>query len=320
MSIAFITPTDITARFTYSTTIYSDVDVSDLIPAGATGVILHIRAVTASPYNTFLRKNGSTDTVVYASPNGSSHGWYGIGVDANRIFEARCTSNPPSTNIEIILVGYTNNETVWLTNPTQKTLSGPGAFEDIDISADSGADTAIGVIGIALNSGVNWAVRCNGSTDNRYIGGNYLFIVGVDGSEIFEAEVANVTQKITILGYITKDAIFNVNATDVSLGSTGSYVDFAALPAGPPKAIAGIYEQIAPGGSNQWNIRKNGSSDDWYYRGTVNTHTFAIVECDANRVVEGKIANTAVDFFLIGYFTQSTTPIIGYKSLKGVGI
>lgn len=309
MSVVFITPTDIISRFTYNS--FVDVDVSDLVPAGATGVILQLSCTSASAYAIKVRKNGSTDNLTSGGVN-LTHSWFGIGVDASRIFEGFVNDNPPGTNVHCYLMGYTRSEHVWWTNALDKTPAGAGSYNDVNIAADTGADTALGVWGKYASSSQNWAVRQNGSTDDRYTYGDHAFLIGVDGSEIFEMKVASAAVHFHLHGYVKAEATFNANATDQSLGSTGSYVDLAALPAG---GIASIHEVIQSTYGN-YHLRKNGASDEVYLRPT--NHCWAVVEADVSRVVEGKISSTSVDWFLVGYLSQGAPNITSLTPDHGI--
>jgi len=225
-----------------------------------------------------------------------------IGVDSSRIFEAYVGH---TTNISIWLVGYTKSGVTFKTNADNKSLSDTGSWYDIDCSTE--APSAIGLIFEILGGSSNYAVglRKNGSTDNRIADtrGHRTFgaVIGCDGSQICEGYIENVAVDFYLLGYITDGCTFNTNATDVSLGSTGSWQDLSALPSG---ANMGIIEVNDPSPYNLYGLRKNGSSEDFYQE--ARCHPWGIVECDASQVIEGKIEATTVDFFVVGYSEEVT--------------
>jgi hypothetical protein len=101
-----------------------------------------------------------------------------------------------------------------------------------------------------------------------------------------------------LVGYITDGVVFNTNATDVSISATNTWTD---LPALPDDAVMGIYEIISTSDTYRGSIRGKGDSIplEFYAR----RHPWAAVDCDDDRIVQGYISNTAVDFFLIGYAT-----------------
>ena len=277
---------------------WQDVDVSSYVPEGATGVILHYTNNYASAdYNLGLRKNGSSDDR-HPDLHRYSHGWAAIGIDANRVFEAYVENK---TRLDIYLVGYTVAGVTFKTNADDKSLSSTNSWLDIDCSTE--ASNAIGLI-FEVGGGSDWAYgfRKNGSSDNRYNWGykRAFPLIGCDASQICEGYIENTDVDFFLVGYITDGATFNTNATDVSLSTTGSWLDLSALPSG---ANLGFIEIITTS-IYSYGLRKNGSSEDLYYN--IAYHTSGIVECDAGQVIEGKIANVGVDFFVVGYSTAVT--------------
>ena len=285
---------------------WRDIDVSSVIPAGATGVILHAVNIATSR-GIGLRKNGSSDDrhpILY----NYSHFWAAIGVDANRVFEAYIEN--VATDIDIYVVGYTKSGVTFKTNADDKSLTTLGSWTDIDCSTE--APSAIGLIwemvcGYSIYGG---GLRKNGSTDNRtneiYYHSDFGAIIGCDASQICEGYISHTYVDFFLIGYITDGATFNTNATDVSLTTTGSWLDLSALPSG---ANMGFIE-ITQTAVNDCGLRKNGSSEDLYYRPI--RHPWGIVECDASRIIEGKISSTDVDFFVVGYSTVEAPPPPGY--------
>jgi len=312
-TVTWLTPSDVSPTGSG----WVDVDVSASVPAGATGVIVHIVNSSGYAATTGVRKNGSTDSRTWTGTGGGayqSHQWAVIGVDANRIFEA-------NVGPAYYLVGYFGSESAFFTNAVDKTLGSTDAYVDIDISADTGADTAIGVF---IEMWPAWetfmAARMNGSTDDIYYYRYcpYWMAVGVDGSEIFEGKVSNTGSHFFLNGYMKSGATFLTNATNMSLGGTAAWTDLTALPAG---ATGGFFHVIDNGFSyGNYGLRKNGSSEDIYQR-LVLIAASAFVEADASQLIEGEIAGTGTDFYLTGYTTggggvvtpgttNSTAPII----------
>jgi hypothetical protein len=298
----FITPVNVTPGTAGS---WQDVDVSSYIASGSTGVILHVVNIKGDTvYQCGIRKNGSTDARI-GQLRRVSHSWFSIGADGSRIFEAYVGH---ATYVQIWLVGYYDSSAVFFDNAPDKSLGSTGAWTDVDISGDTGADTAIAAIfELKITSGSDtWGFRKNGSTDARNIatGSNNLFafaIVGVDGSEICEHIISSTNVDAFLVGYIKSGATLNTNAPDLSLGGTAAYADLAALPAG---GIGGIIEVVSSAAAN-YALRKNGSSEDIY---RIHMHTWTAVECDGSQLIEGEISDTALDFFLTGYFTSGVVP------------
>lgn len=304
MATTFVTLVDLS--FTKNNT-WQDVDCSAYIPATATGVLLDV-IISGADLNAGVRKNGSTNNNYgQYSPASAAHTFMCIGVDGSQIFEAIAES----ASVSIILHGYTEDEATFFTNSITKTISGSGVWEDINISADTGANTATAAIFLFYSNGNagsgGWYHRDNGSTDNVLSGGRaqgiQCQIIGVDGSEICEgyAQFASYVNRY-LVGYFTSEITMSVNATDVSLGSTGSYVDL------PTQAGASgiIYFVNVHGNAYMWNIRENGSSSDDYYDGLASLSS-SFVKCSSSGVCEGKIENVSVDFYQQGYFNGGAT-------------
>lgn len=297
--ITFITPVEITPG---SAGAWTDADVSASIPAGATGVILHfVNTHATTVYTLGARKNGSTDNRI---PNldATTHCWGAIGVDGNRILELYVED---TTNIDVYLVGYFQAESVFFTNAVDKSLSATATWTDIDISADTSTDTALqAIFEIKSTALYYFGLRQNGSTDARIAAVSFHdgfgVIIGVDGSEICEGYIQNAGVDFFLVGYIISDVTNITNATNLSLAGTAEWTDLTALPAG---AVGGWIEVISPGANYNYGLRENGSAED-IYRGA-SRHCWGLVECDGSRLIEGEIANTAVDFFLVGYPTAS---------------
>lgn len=296
MAITWITPVEVTPG---TPNAWIDVDVSGSVPAGATGVILHITTASVQYYG--VRKNGSTDDRALNTPYSRLHLWAAIGVDANRILEAYVGN---TTDVDIWLVGYFGSDSVFFTNAVDKSLGSTGSWLDIDISADTGGDTAIGAIFEAIGPPATFGFRKNGSSDDRgslFIWRHVWSVIGVDGSEICEGKISDLSVDFFLVGYIKSDATFNINATDLSLASTGAWTDLTALPGG---ATGGFIECCEPGYNRSFGLRKNGSSENIYLEMGCQ-HTWGLVECDASQIIEGEISATDMDFFLVGYATAA---------------
>lgn len=308
MGVTFINPVLLS-----DTTLISwvDVDVSSYVGIGVTGIILHcINTHESTNYSFGVRKNGSSDSMT-DNMQFNWHTWICIGVDNYSVFEMYKGNNA----INVYLIGYFDSDAVFLTNAVNKTLSTTNTWTDVDISDICGTDNPIGVF-VKYNyvSTVgSVGLRKNGSTDNRINGVSYLgstALVGIDESKLFEGYVATTSIKFYVVGYLKSGAVINTNAINVSLSTINSYLN---LPILENSAKGGIYEVIS-NSTHTFALRKYGASDDLNYK--IARHIWTYVECDENKLIEGKISNTGVDFFNIGYFTQtiSTTPTITIQS------
>lgn len=298
----FITPVNVSPVTTGS---FVDVDVSAHIPSGATGVILHlVNQDTGFASVCKIRKNGSTDDIdSYISAD--SHNWACIGVDGSRIFEAYIGS----AIAEIYLVGYFMDEAVFFTNAVVKNADTDNVRKTISIASDTGADTAIAAI-FFISDGSSpdtFGIRKTGSTDDRTqdADSGTGFIVGLDGSEQCDILTNDASEvNFNLVGYMTAGVVMNTNATDISLGGTGSWTDLSTLPTGALGALIEVFNSSAD--DVEYGLRKDGSSENLVL-GLAGRHGFGIVEA-SSLVVEGQIGATSLDFFLMGYFVATVSP------------
>lgn len=303
MAVAWKTPIEVTHA---TNAAWTDVDVSAYVPAGATGVILHLQNELVRDIG--IRKNGSTDNRI-TELSSDFHLWAAVGVDANRIFELY-VETPADWNV--YLVGYFTDDAVFLTNGTNKSIVTDNAWTDIDISSDTSTDTAIGAILEIqeLGAGDGSSYRKNGSTDNRVANSpadHKWCVIGVDGSEILEANANDASDtNIFLTGYIKSHAVFSTNAADHSTATTGSYVNLTTLASGATGAIYEVYSTASI--AKAYALRKDGSSEDVYK--DISEHSFTAMVQAENGIVEGKIEEATVDFFLTGYFYSSDSPIL----------
>jgi len=311
-----ITPVEVTPDETGK---WDTCDVSAHIPAGATGVILHcVNTHTFSARYLGLRKNGSTDDR-HPDVWHKTHCWAMIGVDASRIFEAYIEN---TTNNDIWLVGYTMSGVTFATNADDMSLGVTGSWQPIDCFTE--APSAIGLIfeidGLGYSD--QFGLKKNGSSDDRKYDVMYHscfgVVIGCDASQICEGYIASTNTNFYLLGYITDGVTFNTNATDLSLGSTGTWLDLTALPDESP--VMGIIEVTSHTSVGSYGLRENGSGEDIYFWAT--WHPWGIVKCDASRIIEGKISTTNVDFFLVGYATAVAivAPTVTTQDATGLGI
>lgn len=284
---------------------WTDVDVSAYVPSGATGISLHCVNKGNDPYTLGLRKNGSTDNrrLGLGTGVGKAHCWAAIGIDADRIFEAYVGD---ATYINIYLVSYTVAGVTFFTNAYFKSPA-TGAWVDIDCATET--PNAIGLIFElhGTSPGTAMGLRKKGSSDNRiallFDHNSFGAIIGCDTSQICQGYRASGSTHFFLVGYITDGCILDANATDISLGTTDSWLSLAALPS---NACMGFIEVVCTTGY-RYGLRKKGSIEDIVL--AVVRHCWAFVECDADRIIEGNIQTLTVDFFLVGYATVAVVGV-----------
>jgi hypothetical protein len=113
-----------------------------------------------------------------------------VGLDSNRTFQVYTED---STSIKLYLIGYTGTGVTFFDNRVDKTPGSVDAWVNVDISSDTGGDTAIAAIvggfgasGLSYNFGLR---KPAGTPDNRFgtLDGDHQTwgVVGVDGSEVW---------------------------------------------------------------------------------------------------------------------------------------
>jgi len=300
----FMTPVEITPALTG----WQDADVSSYVPIGATGIILHIvNTSTTNERAIGFRMNGSTDSRT-TNMGATQHFWCAVGIDSNGIVELNVTS---TTGQDIYLVGYFKTDAAFFTNAPNKTPGALSSFVDVDISTDTGTDTAIAAVlelispdGTAASVGV----RKNGSSDTRNSSVSYHIgaIIGVDASKIFEAYLSSANAQVWLLGYIRALGTFNTNALDRDISTTGAWTNLGDLPVG---ALGGVYEVVSRLSTTAtYGLRTQGSTENIVRRSR--SHTFGIIEGNAGKV-EGQISDTGVDIWEIGAFFSGAEILAG---------
>ena len=115
--------------------------------------------------------------------------------------------------------------------PIDKTVVADNTWRDVDISAETGGDTAIGAIFTVLTTAGasrSYALRKKGSSDDRFSDLRAetptLGLIGVDANELAQLRIESLGGlELRLEGYVTDGAVFFDNATPKSTGTTGSY-------------------------------------------------------------------------------------------------
>lgn len=300
--------------------LWIDIDVSAYVDPGNTaGVLLEIHNTSSSARNWVVRKNGSGDTRYKYLPS-RSHTWVAVGVDDNNKFEIKVAT----TEVDCYIVGYiTKDEGFFFTNAIDKTMGTANDWIDVNISGDTGDDTAICAFLCIYKEAANfryWGLRQNGSSDDRRSGitDGYSMcgaMMSVDENEIFEGWVNNLDVEFWLAGYLTANCSSWANAKDYATGTTGSWVatdmgsDIPSDNDGAFLSFAGLT------GDHFVGIRKNGATSIDNYHSLARRIAYLWVELDTDRIAEQKIGSTSVDMYLWGYTSQPEAPPPEVKTL-----
>ncbi len=296
-----ITPT---AVWTTVSEAVPSIPLSSILPADTAALFLHVVDSGANEY-LGLRKPGSSDNRTQMMPS-NSHQWTVVGVDAGITFQAFLSNNLSQS---VYLVGYMTAESgVILDNGVPQTGTN-WAWVEKDLSAI--CPDAIAVIFEMLPDGMFYGLRPHGCTQDRYQGGYYHSwgVIGCDVNQHIDYYKSTGTQYLYVIGYITKDAVFPVDAEDISLSTTGAYVGIELSAKNAELAFIDVM-----GMANQkYALREAGSSED-IYRNLDGQHNWSIIGVSDAGVIEGKIQATDVKFWLVGV---AEIPVITTPGNKG---
>lgn len=299
---------------------YKDVDVTAHLGGDAgsvAGVMLEIINTVGTAYAWGVRKNGSGDTFegdLYKS----GHTWAAIGIDAGDIFEAYIEN----AAIKIYIVGYIlNTEGGFLVNGVDKTVARDAGWHDMDISGDTGGDTAICAFFLVEGTlGQNYGFRKNGSGDNRkqqiYLAANlHGGMMSVDGGEILEGFInGGAAIFFYLVGWLTANMLDWANAKDYQTAPVAQWneTDFSA---DIPEGYDGAFCHFFPTTSSHRisGIRKLGSAFNNAYDAYF--HAYLWVEIDGDRKAEQKIDVLDMDLWLWGYTQQPGAPPPAVKAI-----
>lgn len=283
---------------------WTDVDVSNYVPDGASGVLVEISTPNL-PKNTGVRMNGSTDD----RRTGTWHYWAMVGLDNAEIFEVYLEDN----TCDVYLRGYTDDNWVYKTNATDVSLGAAGAWTDVDLTAstEDGAVAAIIEVVNTFAGGREVGLRKNGSSDNRHpdiwTSDHTFRIVGLDDSEIFEGYVETTDVDFYLIGYVKGGATFATDATDKSLGASGAWTDVDCSVEAPAATYL-FFEVNTVVGPLYVGFRENGSTDN-IVTDVTRDQVQGVVKADMNQVVEAvEEDNTQSSFYLVGYTEYGLYP------------
>ena len=306
-----ITPVDVTPT---ADSTWNDVDITSHVGADAGNIaiaILEIVNTHASlTYDVGFRKNGSTDER-FDDIWDDSHWWCCIGVDDSDIFESKLQNSA----IEVWLTGYwTQDEAAAITNGVTYTPDTADTWIDLDVSGDTGANTAtIAFFQVIHPAGTNrqWGLRENGSTDDRHndfwddLEGGSMALDANEICELFSEATDSTIVTYYHIGYGFDNFTSFANAKDYSTGTTGSDVETdlsTDIPSGNDGAMLQFYAANNEGGFNYGgHAKKNGQTRDPVDNASIPVQSYLTIETDGDRKIEQQISSTHRDLYLWGY-------------------
>lgn len=302
MIITLSDPVDVSLSTTGA---WTDIDLSGIsgYTSAVTGAVIKFMTTASSNRNFGLRKKGSTDNrtgLIIGQPNGTQAHAY-IGVDTSGFIQGYISD----VDMDFYVVGLITGD-VFFTNAVDKSTGTTSSWVDLDISSDTGADTA-------THAWFEWstaalvigAFRKNGSTDDRRAqspGTHGWMGTGVDGSELCEQWINHTIQDHYLVGYGTSAMTWHTNAVDRSTSTTGSYQTVTSPDA---SAVAAVYDFYTAGSTAYRHaLRRTGSSVDQYQCLYLRNHA-TVTLSSTGGTAEQKVQDVAVDLYELGYWRAS---------------
>ncbi len=308
-AVEFITRTNING--TYDSNWYS-YDCTSLLSGlstitTASGVLLeYVWSEPTSADVIGFRRGDSTDIATWKTSAQLGVRQVAIGLDpVDNTFDYNAASGAGVPSIYVI--GFFNaDDVVFLQNRVSYT-GGVGAYADVDISSQTGVDTATAGIFHFVSERTNstdFGWRNNGTSETTIYGtfcngsleGDGLVICGVDGNEICETNMSSgfAGDKIHLVGYFKSGITWKDTATDISTATAGSYQSTSITPTGAYAAYVVSFH--AADVEEGFGVRKDATGNDGY--GEVAQVTTHLVEIDASDNIEQHIQTTSRDLYL----------------------
>ena len=293
------------------TTGWVTVDISAHVPVGATLVAILARGTTATAEVGAKHPDEPGDanfrglTILGGNPTLPQ---LVCGVSATRTIQLYRVSGQPSN---YYLQGYwDDSESASIVPYIDKSIGASAAWTTIDSSASIPAGAKFAVFTVKGVYTIGYNFRNQGSADSRTaVFGNAIFgvITPIDASRECQVWIETAASaNIALIGYITQGTT-KVGGLDKSLGGTGAYTDIDLSADAPSGAVAALIEVKSTSETYSSFLHKEGSADDYYYRAYFNQRF--VVGLDASKLCEGKISNLNVDYFVLGYFAETSETI-----------
>jgi len=308
-----VNATDISISTTGS---WQDIDLSAAVPAGAQGAIIEVvNTGVVGTFSGMVRGKEDTNDYLSDAENGllypSSHRWQVVKIDSNRLIQGYIEN----VDINFKLLGYTiGSDPAYFSVPSDVTPGATGAWTTVDVSAVVGSD-ADGVIllidnieGVARSYGIR-EVGSSFSTSTRAVGPyeNTMYLVGIDGSDQFDAYIENSNVKLYLVGQTQGSVVYytdDVAVADPTLGSWQQLdADTDVSPAVSSDAVGLLFwvENTDAGSDHRASFREGDSTDDWNGDMQRNTHLQAAVGINNANNWDEFLEDAALNVSVAGY-------------------
>jgi hypothetical protein len=257
-----------------TTSAWTDIDLSALVPSDASGVVVQLlNENLLFAYKAAVRgKEDTRDYVALYTETlaAGQHRWQIVKLDSNRVMQGY--SEDSTSGIAMKLMGYTAGpEPGYFSSPPDITPATTTAWTTVDVSAhvDEKAD---GVILLVDNGGAadDYAIREVGSTfsdTTKEISadGNTMYLVGIDSNDKFEVYLGSTDINVFLIGQTRGSVIYNTDNTSTDNPSGGSWGTLDADDFGVPTLANGLilYVSHPNAVAREIGLRSGGSTDDF---------------------------------------------------------
>ena len=288
---------------------WQDIDLSTLVPAGATGVVVEIANTDSSNvYKGVLR--GKEDTRDYMSDTNWNklselcHRYQIVKLDANRFIQGYIDN----TSVDFRLIGYTSgSDPSYFASPPQISPTA-GGWTTVDVSAQVDADADGVILFIQNQDAANhiYGMRELTSGDITLSMRNHrsrMHVVGLDAAKKFEAYIETTGVKIYLVGQTKGSVVYYTNNVAVTDPTTGSWQTRDADNYGVADEATGLFLSVYNSGSRTDISFQHGDSSDNYSVRKLNGNKgfqAAAGLNDANLWGE-YMGTTSVDVYIAGY-------------------
>jgi len=302
------------------TTGWQSVDISAHVPA--TCVMVSIISTTSGNKAVGARHPSDIQDQSHNAASDATNFYMHAGVSSQQIALFR-----DSVSQSYYLIGYyVSTDGASFSAPTSYTPA-TGSWQDVDISAQVPVGYDLALLNVRSPfaiTGYVWNVRAKGSSDNRLAAGSLSYygggaIVKLDSGRVFQAYRSHTNQIFYLMGYLKSGTnTMKTNGMDESISPAGwTDIDlFGDAPSAAVAAVVEIYSGSSPGYVGC--LRCDGSTDD-FSANLCNNISHAVVTIDSDDEIEGKINNSAVDFFVLGYLNDTSPAVAAFTSDVQIG-
>ena len=159
------------------------------------------------------------------------------------------------------------------------------------------------------------------STTNRELEeyGNTMYLVGINGSDEFEAYIQDANVKIYLVGQTKGSVRYYIDDIAVTDPLTGSWEELDADAYGIPEIANGLFllaEMGTADGDRKINFRHGDSDDDWNGDIGAGTHFQAGIGLRGDNVWDQYMEHVGTDVFIAAYTRPPPPKIIRWAEVE----